>query len=90
MPDEAKRFLERADLSSNEAMAQTASCRFPLSLGETKLETDKQGELCTVFDVVYNDQALKQAKAFRCFTHIASWPHASFAQPSDIVIAVLP
>lgn len=65
MPDEAKQFLESAVVPSDASKPEVESCRFPLSLGEAKLETDKQGELCTVYDVVYNDQALTQAKAFR-------------------------
>ena len=62
MPDEAKAFLESAASSSEQ---QAEALNLPLSLGETKLETDKQGEPCTVYDVVFNDDALKQAKAFR-------------------------
>lgn len=65
MPDEAKQFLQSAVVPSDASKPEVESCRFPLSLGEAKLETDKQGELCTVYDVVYNDQALMQAKAFR-------------------------
>ena len=65
IPDEAKRFLETAEPGPDGSNAEVECCRFPLSLGEAKLETDKQGELCTVYDVVYNDQALTQAKAFR-------------------------
>ena len=65
MPDDAKTFLETAVVPSDDSKPDVESCRFPLSLGAAKLETDKQGELCTVYDVVYNDQALAQAKAFR-------------------------
>ena len=64
IPDEAKAFLESADMSSD-AQQQVEALNLPLSLGETKHETDKQGEPCTVYDVVFNDEALKQAKAFR-------------------------
>lgn len=65
MPDDAKSFLESPTVPSDSSKPDVESCRFPLSLGSAKLESDKQGELCTVYDVVYNDQAVKQAKAFR-------------------------
>jgi len=63
IPDEAKTFLESADMS--DAQQHVEALNLPLSLGETKHENDKQGEPCTVYDVVFNDEALKQAKAFR-------------------------
>lgn len=65
MPDDAKSFLETATVPSDNSKPNVESCRFPLSLGSAKLESDKQGELCTVYDVVYNDQVVTQAKAFR-------------------------
>ncbi|DBA76314.1 TPA: hypothetical protein ACH3X1_010027 [Trebouxia sp. C0004] len=65
IPDEAKTFLESADMS--DAQQHVEALNLPLSLGETKHENDKQGEPCTVYDVVFNDEALKQAKAFRQF-----------------------
>jgi len=63
IPEEAKTFLESADMSG--AQQNVEALNLPLSLGETKHENDKQGEPCTVYDVVFNDEALKQAKAFR-------------------------
>ncbi|DBB11318.1 TPA: hypothetical protein ACH3X3_006746 [Trebouxia sp. C0006] len=65
IPEEAKTFLESADMSG--AQQNVEALNLPLSLGETKHENDKQGEPCTVYDVVFNDEALKQAKAFRQF-----------------------
>ncbi len=64
IPEEAKSFLESANMPSDSEQ-QIEALNLPLSLGETKHETDKQGEPCTVYDVVFNDDALKQAKAFR-------------------------
>ncbi len=49
----------------SDAQQHVEALNLPLSLGETKHENDKQGEPCTVYDVVFNDEALKQAKAFR-------------------------
>ncbi|KAA6428743.1 MAG: hypothetical protein FRX49_01618 [Trebouxia sp. A1-2] len=65
IPEEAKTFLESADMSG--AQQHVEALNLPLSLGETKHENDKQGEPCKVYDVVFNDEALKQAKAFRQF-----------------------
>ena len=65
IPEEAKTFLESADMSVDGAQQHVEALNLPLSLGETKHENDKQGEPCTVYDVVFNDDALKQAKAFR-------------------------
>ena len=64
IPDEARAFLESTSMS--ESQQHLEALKLPLSLGETKLEVDKQGEPCTVYDVVFNDAALKQAKVFRC------------------------
>lgn len=97
MPGEAKHFLESAAVPSNDSKPDVESCRFPLSLGQAKLETDRQGELCTVYDVVYNDQAMAQAKAFRCvpqaelcliYAHKATCALLSFCQQSDVAVHI--
>ena len=35
--------------------------RFPLSLGDARVERDKKGEPCTVYDIVFNDDVLSVA-----------------------------
>ncbi|KAK3275296.1 hypothetical protein CYMTET_16565 [Cymbomonas tetramitiformis] len=50
---------EDAEGSPNDAL------RFPLSMAEPKNDFDKKGEPCTVFDVVFNLDVIKQAIAYR-------------------------
>lgn len=64
MPEDVKQQVEQA-AAAVEGYAESECLRFPLSLGETKHEKDNKGEDCRVFDVVYNDEALKQAMHFR-------------------------
>ena len=64
IPAEAKAFLE-STASSPDALPNIEALELPVSLGETKCEVDKQGEPCTVYDMVFNEDAIKQAKTFR-------------------------
>lgn len=64
VPEEVKQQIEKA-AAAVDSYAESECLRFPLSLGETKLEKDNKGEGCIVFDIVYNDEAMKQAMQFR-------------------------
>ena len=64
VPEDIQRQIEQAGAALG-TDAECESLRFPLSLSETKIETDNKGEKCSVFDVVYNDEAMRQAVAFR-------------------------
>ena len=53
----------------NEAMSSEqveSALRIPLSCGEAREDMDRQGEACTVVDVIFNDDVLTQSRAFRC------------------------
>ena len=68
VPEDIQHQIEQAGAALG-TDADCESLRFPLSLSETKTEKDNKGEECTVFDVVYNDEAMKQAVAFRYACH---------------------
>ena len=62
IPQAVEEALDKAS-EGDEAAAQ--SLRFPLSCGEPRSELDKEGEPCTVLDVVFNSDITKQAIAYK-------------------------
>ena len=65
VPEEVRRALD----VQNEAMSSEqveSALRIPLSCGKVREDVDRQGEACTVVDVIFNDDVLAQSRAFRC------------------------
>lgn len=69
MPESVKEQLERmqedGDGDDEEPEVPNEGLRFPLSASEARSEFDKKGVPSTVFDVVFNEDIVKQAMAFR-------------------------
>ncbi|EIE23612.1 hypothetical protein COCSUDRAFT_41800 [Coccomyxa subellipsoidea C-169] len=60
MSEEVRTALERAELED-----PGETLRFPLSMGEMRLDQDHKGQACHVLDIVFNIDVLKQAETFR-------------------------
>ena len=63
-PGEEWRPENLPDLEAGEEGGQDPDAkqvRFPLSLGDARVERDKRGEPCTVYDIVFNDDVLSVA-----------------------------
>ena len=43
----------------------SVKCRFPLSLSEAKTDVDRQGETCTVYDILFNSNLTISASLHR-------------------------
>jgi PIH1 N-terminal domain len=63
MPDTVRNALNNMEGLENEKDVQ--ALRIPLSLSEQRSDYDKHGQACTVFDCVFADQVLQEAKTFR-------------------------
>ncbi len=63
MSDEVRTALERAELEDPGEIL-----RFPLSMGDLRMDRDHSGEACHVLDTVFNNDVLKQAQTFRSGT----------------------
>ncbi|BDA47531.1 probable PIH1 domain-containing protein 1 at N-terminal half [Coccomyxa sp. Obi] len=60
MSEEVRTALERAELEDPGDIL-----RFPLSMGDLRMDRDHSGEACHVLDIVFNNDVLKQAQTFR-------------------------
>lgn len=58
VPEEVQRALDQGD-EADEAAQQALRC--PISLGEPRVDMDRKGEACTVFDCVFNDEVASTA-----------------------------
>lgn len=60
MTDEVRRALDKAALGEPEDIL-----RFPLSLGEIREDRDHSGEACSVLDIIFNSNVLREAQTVR-------------------------
>jgi hypothetical protein len=58
VPEEVQRALDQGN-EADEAAQQALRC--PISLGEPRVDMDRKGEACTVFDCVFNDEVASTA-----------------------------
>ena len=65
VPEEVRKALDAQNAAMSSEQVESA-LRIPLSCGEAREDMDRQGEACTVVDVVFNDDVLTQSRAFRC------------------------
>ncbi len=63
MPSDIIAALEKAREGS---AGDTETVRFPLSMGPLRPDQDHTGDACSVIDVVFNSDVLREASAFRC------------------------
>lgn len=63
MPDSVRQALHNLDSVKSEEDVQ--AMRVPLSLSEQRIETDKSGTACSVFDCVFAEEVMKEATTFR-------------------------
>lgn len=66
MSEEVRTALERAELEDPGEIL-----RFPLSMGDLRMDRDHSGEACHVLDIVFNRDVLKQAQTFRSVTTLS-------------------
>ena len=85
VPEEVRKALDVQNEAVSSEQVESA-LRIPLSCGQAREDMDRQGEVCTVVDVIFNDDVLAQSRAFRCAVlhcrprRAASWSASSGLQ----------
>ncbi len=79
MSEEVRTALERAELEDPGDIL-----RFPLSMGDLRMDRDHSGEACHVLDIVFNIDVLKQAQTFRSVTLSSCLPIPGFIVPFNM------
>ena len=72
MPSDISAALDKAREGITD---DTDTVRFPLSMGPLRPELDHKGDACSVIDVVFNSDVLREASGFRYDSfHVESGP----------------